>query len=137
VAQQGGMRTPNNPAPVSGPGALSKRTDGGPTQAATYIPGMPQGQGQQTYDNQVASPMAGNPFPQESLADLTPLFAPTSRKDEPITSGIDIGNGPGSMALGKLPMQEPSVKDVIRSLAQYDISGDSEMVYRMLDDAGY
>jgi hypothetical protein len=116
---------------------LSKRTDGGPTQAATYIPGMPQGQGQQTYDNQVASPRAGIPFPQESLADLTPLFAPTSRKDEPITSGIDIGDGPGSMALGKLPMQEPTVKDVIRSLAQYDTSGDSEMVYRMLDDAGY
>ena len=134
---QGGMRTPNNPAPVSGPGALSQRTDGGPTQAATYIPGMPQGEGQQTYDNQVAAPMAGNPFPQESLADLTPLFAPTSRKDEVITSGVDIGDGPGSMALGKLPMQEPTVKDVIRSLAQYDTSGDSEMVYRMLDDAGY
>jgi hypothetical protein len=137
VTPQGGMRTPNNPAPVSGPGALSQRTDGGPTQAATYIPGMPQGQGQQTYDNQVAAPMAGNPFPQESLADLTPLLAPTSRKNESITSGVDIGDGPGSMALGKLPMQEPTVKDVIRNLAQYDTSGDSEMVYRMLDDAGY
>jgi hypothetical protein len=41
------------------------------------------------------------------------------------------------MALGKLPMQEPTIKDVIRSLTQYDVSGDSEMVYRMLDDAGY
>jgi hypothetical protein len=81
--------------------------------------------------------MIGNPFPQESLADLTPLLAPTSRKDEAITSGVDIGDGPGSMALGKLPMQEPTVKDVIRTLAQYDTSGDSEMVYRMLDDAGY
>lgn len=137
MTEQGGMRTPSNPAPVSGPGALSQRTDGGPTQAATYIPGMPQGQGQQTYDNQVAAPMAGNPFPQASLADLTPILAPTSRKDEVITSGVDIGDGPGSMALGKLPMQESSVKDVIRTLAQYDTSGDSEMVYRMLDDAGY
>jgi hypothetical protein len=91
----------------------------------------------QNYDNQVAAPMAGNPFPQESLADLTPLLAPTSRKNEAITSGVDIGDGPGSMALGKLPMQEPTVKDVIRTLAQYDTSGDSEMVYRMLDDAGY
>ena len=137
MMEQGGYRKPNNPAPVSGPGALSQRTDGGPTQPATYISGLPQGQGQQNYDNQVAAPMAGNPFPQESLADLTPLLAPTSRKDETITSGVDIGDGPGSMALGKLPMQESSVKDVIRTLAQYDTSGDSEMVYRMLDDAGY
>jgi len=135
--EPGGYRKPNNPAPVSGPGALSQRTDGGPTQPATYISGLPQGQGQQNYDNQVAAPMIGNPFPQESLADLTPLLAPTSRKDEAITSGVDIGDGPGSMALGKLPMQEPTVKDVIRTLAQYDTSGDSEMVYRMLDDAGY
>ena len=26
---RGGYRQPSNPAPVSGPGALSKRTDGG------------------------------------------------------------------------------------------------------------
>ena len=135
--EQGGYRKPSNPAPVSGPGALSQRTDGGPTQPATYISGLPQGEGQATYDQQVAAPMAGDPIPQSSLGDVTPLFAPTSRKNEVITSGVDIGDGPGSMALGKLPMQEPTIKDVIRSLTQYDVSGDSEMVYRMLDDAGY
>jgi hypothetical protein len=137
MMEQGGYRKPNNPAPVSGPGSLSQRTDGGPTQPATYISGLPQGEGQATYDQQVAAPMAGNPILQSSLEDITPLFAPTSRKDEVITSGVDIGDGPGSMALGKLPMQEPTIKDVIRSLTQYDVSGDSEMVYRMLDDAGY
>ena len=137
MMEQGGYRKPNNPAPVSGPGALSQRTDGGPSQGATYISGLPQGEGQATYDQQVAAPMAGDPIPQSSLGDVTPLFAPTNRKDEVITSGVDIGDGPGSMALGKLPMQEPTIKDVIRSLTQYDVSGDSEMVYRMLDDAGY
>ena len=137
MMEQGGYRKPTNPAPVSGPGALSQRTDGGPTQPATYISGLPQGEGQATYDQQVAAPMAGDPIPQSSLGDVTPLFAPTSRKNEVITSGVDIGDGPGSMALGKLPMQEPTIKDVIRSLTQYDVSGDSEMVYRMLDDAGY
>jgi hypothetical protein len=60
VAQQGGYRKPTNPAPVSGPGSLSQRTDGGPTQPAKYISGLPYGQGQETYDNQVAAPMAGN-----------------------------------------------------------------------------
>ena len=137
MTQRGGYKKPNNPAPVSGPGALSQRTDGGPTQPATYIPGLPYGQGQETYNNQVAAPMAGDPIPQSSLGDITPLFAPSSRKNEVITSGVDIGDGPGSMALGKLPMQEPTIKDVVRSLTQYDVSGDSEMVYRMLDDAGY
>ncbi len=34
MEQQGGYRKPNNPAPVSGPGSLSQRTDGGPTQPA-------------------------------------------------------------------------------------------------------
>jgi len=32
---RGGYRQPNNPAPVSGPGALSQRTDGGATEGMT------------------------------------------------------------------------------------------------------
>jgi hypothetical protein len=137
MMEQGGYRKPNNPAPVSGPGSLSQRTDGGPAQGATYIPGLPYGQGQATYDQQVAGSMAGNPIPQNTLEDLQPLLAPTSRKDEKITSGIDIGDGPGSIALGRLPNQEPTIKQIARDLAQYDVSGDSEMLFRMLDDAGY
>jgi hypothetical protein len=99
--------------------------------------GLPYGQGQATYDQQVAAPMAGNPIPQNSFEDLTPLLAPTSRKNEKITSGVDIGDGPGSIALGRLPNQEPTVKQIAGDLAQYDVSGDSEMLFRMLDDAGY
>jgi hypothetical protein len=137
MMEQGGYRKPNNPAPVSGPGSLSQRTDGGPAQGATYIPGLPYGQGQATYDQQVAGSMAGNPIPQNTLEDLQPLLAPTSRKNESITSGIDIGDGPGSIALGRLPNQEPTIKEIARGLAQYDVSGDSEMLFRMLDDIGY
>ena len=48
MALQGGYRKPENPAPSSGPGALSQRTDGGPAQGAKYIPGLPYGQGQET-----------------------------------------------------------------------------------------
>jgi len=77
--------------------------------------------------------MAGTPYPQE---ELTPIFAPTTRPNEPITSGVDVGDGAGSMALGKLPMQEPTIIDIIRNLAQYDTSGDTELVYRMLEDSG-
>ena len=135
MAQQGGYRKPNNPAPVSGPGSLSQRTDEGPTQPATYIPGLPYGQGQQTYDNQVAAPMAGNPIPQMEMP--TPLLAPTARPNEPITSGVDIGAGPGSEAKPTLPNPSYTIQEVIRNLIPYDPSGDAELIYRSLLDEGY
>jgi len=135
VAQQGGYRKPNNPAPVSGPGALSQRTDGGGTQPATYVPGLPYGQGQETYNNQVAAPMAGNPIPKMEMP--TPLMAPTARPNEPITSGVNIGDGPGSEAMGRLPNRAYTLTEVFRNLIQYDASGDAELVYRNLLDEGY
>lgn len=33
----------------------------------------------------------------------TPLLAPTARPSEPITTGIDRGDGAGSEAIGTLP----------------------------------
>ena len=141
MAQQGGYRKPTNPDPVSGPGSLSQRTDGGPTQAATYIPGLPYGQGQQTYDNQVAAPMAGNPVPRMNLnmggmEDIISINEPTRRAAEPITSGVDLGDGPGFSSL-RLPSTEPTLLSILSNIAQYDPSGDSELIYRMLEDRGY
>lgn len=131
----GGYRKPNDPAPVSGPGALSQRTDGGPTQPATYIPGLPYGQGQETYNNQVAAPMAGNTIPKMEMP--TPLLAPTSKPDEVITTGIDVGDGAGSEVMGRMPNRAYTLTDVFRNLMQYDPSGDAELVYRQLSDEGY
>jgi hypothetical protein len=115
---RGGYRAPSNPAAVSGPGALSQRTDGGPTQAARYVPGLPYGQGQQTYSNQVAAPMAGNSMagnPMPAMEMPTELMAPTQRPNEPITAGIDIGEGPGSEI-----MNLPNTQQLIYStLAEY------------------
>ena len=135
MAQQGGYRKPSNPAPVSGPGSLSQRTDGGPTQPATYIPGLPYGQGQETYNNQVAAPMAGNPFPEMEMP--TPLSAPTSRPNEPITSGINRGPGPGTEAMGILPNTAYTFTDVLRSLLPYDPTGEVELIYSQLNNEGY
>ena len=135
MAQRGGYRAPSNPAAVSGPGALSKRTDGGPTQAATYISGLPYGQGQQTYSNQVSATMAGNPFPQQDMP--TELFAPTMRPNEPITSGIDMGDGVGSEAMRGLPNQTPTLLDTLKYLAQFDSSGDAELIYRTILDRDF
>ena len=74
---RGGYRKPANPAPVSGPGALSQRTDGSPSQPATYIPGLPQGEGQATYDQQVSAPMAGT-APVREMPPIVPLSEPVS-----------------------------------------------------------
>lgn len=140
---RGGYRAPSNPAAVSGPGALSKRTDGGPTQGAKYVSGLPYGQGQQTYSNQVAAPMAGNSMGASAMGDSglvqmempTELMAPTSRVTEPITSGIDIGDGPGSEAL-QLPAQKASLAATLQQLIQYDPTGEAELAYRMIVDSG-
>lgn len=131
--QQGGYQAPNNPAPVSGPGALSQRTDGGPTQGATYISGLPYGEGQQTYANQVAAPMQGNNFAMEMP---TPLMAPTVRPNEPITSGVDIGDGPGSEVMNLPNTQEP-ISITMRKIAQFDPTGEAELIASTLAEYGY
>jgi len=143
MAEQGGYRAPSNPAAVSGPGALSQRTDGGPTQPAKYISGMPYGQGQETYSNQVAAPMAGNTMGASAMGNSglvqmempTELMAPTTRPNEPVTSGIDIGEGPGSEAL-QLPAQRASLAATLQQLIQYDPTGEAELAYRMIVDNG-
>ena len=131
--QQGGYRQPANPAPASGPGALSQRTDGSPTQPATYISGLPYGQGQQTYDNQVAAPMAGNTVPQMAGIDVTPLSAPTQFPDEPGTAGIDRGPGVGPQAMMDLPRTKPSVVNTLQKLAMFDDSGEAELILQQFN----
>jgi hypothetical protein len=79
--------------------------------------------------------MAGNPVPQMELP--TALLAPTSRPSEPITSGIDRGDGVGSEAMGKLPNKAYTVTEIFRDLIPYDPSGDAELIYRRLVDEGY
>ena len=139
MAQQGGYRKPENPAPMSGPGALSQRTDGGPAQGAKYISGLPYGQGQSTYDQQTAAPMAAaQPAPAAPTIELpTPLMAPTSRPDEPITSGINMGAGPGSEVMMDRPSNNKTIADTLRELIRFDPSGDTELIYRTLVDEGY
>ena len=138
MAQQGGYRKPENPAPSSGPGALSQRTDGGPSQAAKYIPGLPYGEGQATYAQQTAAPMAAaEPAPAApTLPPMLSLNDATQRPDEPLTAGLDIGEGPGSEVMN-VPNRSQSLVDTIRYLAQYDPSGDAELIYRKLTDQGY
>lgn len=135
---RGGYRKPENPAPMSGPGALSQRTDGNPAQGAKYISGLPYGQGQETYNQQTAAPMAaGQPMPSApTLPPMLSLNDETQRPDEPLTAGLDIGEGPGSEVM-KMANRSQSLIDTIRYLTQFDPSGDAELIYRTLTDQGY
>lgn len=99
----GGYRTPTNPAPVSGPGALSRRTDG---QAVRPVTGLPYGENQDLNTQQAAAPMAGTTAgqpvpPLVALPSMTPdLYAPSDRPDEPVTAGASVGPGGGPEILG-------------------------------------
>jgi hypothetical protein len=99
---KGGYRRPANPAAVSGPGSLSRRTDGGPIQAAKEIPGGGKyGERKDLAELQSGAAMQGNPTPNVPSPtvpaappqQLTNLFAPTERPDEPITAGAPFGPG--------------------------------------------
>jgi hypothetical protein len=103
MAQHGGYRKPSNPAPASGPGKMSRRTDGGPAQAAKYVSGLEYGGGEELMTAQQAAPMAAagtGPVPQGDLGMLQQspqgLFDPTER---PLTQGQPFGEGAGPEVL--------------------------------------
>jgi hypothetical protein len=109
----GGYRQPSHPAHVSGPGSLSRRTDGGPAQVKSVAPGLPYGDQKQVLASESLAPMAGNPAatptptisapPAASPAgggpSAAPFLRPTERPGEPITHGVDIGPGAGPEVL--------------------------------------
>lgn len=96
----GGERTPANPAPVSGPGALSARTDGGPTsQPPMVASGGPYGSRQEMEAIQSGADMQGGGGGMTGPTPL-PLTAPTASPDEPITSGVPVGAGLSPQAAG-------------------------------------
>ncbi len=142
--QQGGYRRPSNPAPVSGPGALSQRTDG---QGAKYMAGGQYGEGQEMMDLQTSAPMSkapeqprmrqprsGRQVVEEGMRP-TPLFAPTERPDEPITAGAPFGPGPGPS--NSSASAGASVSDSLAKFIPYDESGYIQRLYRMAQARGW
>jgi len=119
----GGYRKPKNPTPISLPGALSSRTDGGPTQAAKYMPGLEQGQGKVNMANQMAAPLAGTestPNPMPALPPLIPLTEKTQRPQEAQSLGMPFGDTPGPEILNlpnPIQTQYVSAKSVIDEVA--------------------
>ena len=96
---RGGYRRPSNPAPVSGPGALSQRTDGGPaTQPQMVASGGAYGDRKEMLDIQSGAPMAGGGATPPPSA--IPFDAPSMNPDEPVTAGAALGPGIGPEAAG-------------------------------------
>lgn len=118
MPEHGGKRTPGNPAPVSGPGQLSQRTDGGPQQTLSDVSGLAYGENQGLEDLQSAAPMSASGQTTARATRRapsgrggakggmgpTPLMAPTQRPDEPVTAGAPFG--PGSTPSGPAFDQE-------------------------------
>ena len=100
---------PPDPSVVSGPGALSKRTDLPPSQGAKRLPNAAYGEQQQFQADQAGAPMAKAENP---LANVVPLNAPTQRPDEPVTAGVDAGPGPGREILGIKSPVDSQVEDL-------------------------
>jgi len=119
-------------AGASGPGKYSKRTDmslgstsygeGGETAALNTA--APKATTRGIADNVGGRP-ANPPTP------VTPLFAPSQRPDEPITTGVDIGEGAGSSSL---MMQSKfagrKLSDVLAEMIPFDNTGDIAILYQ-------
>lgn len=129
----GGYQAPRNPAPVSGPGKLARRTDGGPAQKIMHPEGLPYGENQALADQQRAAPMAQSPsvptmpVSPPSGPELTGFSDPTTRPGEPVTAGSPMGAGPGPEALmgpyGNAATTYGPLSDLLSRLAGSDTTG--------------
>jgi len=113
MATQGGYRKPGKPAPVSGPGALSRRTDGRVAEGFAY------GMNKQINEQAASAPMAKAPQPRPASASsmmsasplppLTPITAESDPND-PITNGVPVGPGANSIpGIPSGPVQDPDI----------------------------
>ena len=125
---------------VSGPGKFSVRTDlpasqnygdrkamqeqiaGAPTARTADVRGLPTGQVQ----------AAAQAAPQ---APITELYAPTSRPDEPITSGVAVGPGPGPEVMGYAGQSE-KLSDILSQMLPYDTDGEIAILYQQAVSRG-
>ena len=145
---QGGMRTPRNPAPVSGPGQLSQRTDGGPQQTLANMTGMPYGENAEFNTMQAAAPMsaagqttARAPRARQgrgggSGAGAVPLFSPTQRPDEPVTAGAPFGPGDGP-TMSSASIAPGSLASTVRKMVSADPTGDSLRLLAIVERLGW
>jgi hypothetical protein len=145
---QGGRRTPGQPAPVSGPGRLSKRTDGGPQQTQAEMTGMPYGENAEFNTLQGQAPMsaagqttARSPRPRQGrggggMGGPVPLFSPTQRPDEPVTAGAPFGPGDGP-SMSSQYIAPGTLANTVRKMVASDPTGDSLRLLAIVERLGW
>lgn len=133
MAGPGGYRAPANPAPVSGPGALSQRTDG--RQPIMDLPNAGYGENAEYRTQQAGAAMSQTPSaPPPSapasgppggldaggLSQPSPLTDGSVNPDQHVTHGADAGEGPDLASLN-LPNPQQSqytnALDLVHSMA--------------------
>jgi len=132
MAQQGGkrpVRTKSQAKPVSGPGALSQRTD----MMTASNPNV-YGDRKATEELMSSAPMAKQQ-PAPAPRPITGLFEPSARPNEPVTAGNPLGAGPGPEAI-VLPARSFNPTEILTRLAENDPSGEVEMILRELNSKG-
>ena len=123
---------PMNPlAGPAGPGKYSTRTDNLEMGSIAY------GEGVETQAIKSGAPLSKTADavsgPQDRVrpdqTPLTGLYAETQRPDEPITSGIDMGPGPGSSAL-QMKKVTNKLSDTLAQMLPFDTTGEIAVLYQ-------
>lgn len=144
----GGYRKPEHPASVSGPGKYARRTDGGPSQVLSTAPNQDYGAQTEQLNAQRIAPMGGQePLPAAPSASgggeappSMPAFSgpgladPSQRPNEPITAGVDIGEGPGSSILN-LPSPAQGTGQMTALLQRYSATDTSGILGQLMQAA--
>ena len=120
-------------AGASGPGKYSKRTDmslgstsyGEGAETAAFNTAAAKSKSRGIADN-----VGGRPANPVTQTPITPLFAPSQRPEEPITTGVDIGAGAGSETLMLNQMsQKQSLSQTLAEMLPYDTNGEIAALY--------
>lgn len=111
---------------VSGPGAMSKRTD---RQPVRDIPNADYGEQKAYKEQQAGAPLAAAPdvdFNQifgSAASRVIPMSEGSTMPDTPITDGADAGAGRGTEALNLADMQTEDLKKLIPQLPVLEYMG--------------
>lgn len=154
----GGARTPSQPAPVSGPGQHSARTDGGPAQQHAQALRAPTGMDYGDHQAMIASerlaplaqatmPTPPSPAPTGGTAVAAtgtpaapgyaggPFGAPSAQPNVPVTNGAAIGPGAGSEAMtlpqGSAPQTTGAMTQMLQKMSATDTTGVLGQLYQL------
>jgi hypothetical protein len=142
MAGKGGYQPPRHPAPVSGPGALSRRTD----QPVANLTDAQYGEASTFRAQQQGAPLsatpqtAAQPSAAEQLAQrFVGLDQPSTHPGEPVTAGAPSGPGPGPevLASGLSPQASyGTLTSTLQGLAASDSTGAMAALLRKAMELG-